>query len=78
MLRLFGARDVALGVGVLGAPTAVERDRWLALGMAIDAADAAACLVAGNRKQLRWRAAVMGAVTACAAIALAQHARSAS
>ena len=38
--RLFGARDVALGVGTLQA-TGESQRQWLQLGVAIDAADAA-------------------------------------
>ena len=39
--RLFGARDVALGVGTLQA-TGESQRQWLQLGVAIDAADAVA------------------------------------
>lgn len=75
LLRLFGARDVALGAGLLGARNSGERDRWLVLGMAVDAADAGAALIAAGRGQLRGRSGVLGAAAAVAAIALANHAR---
>jgi Domain of unknown function (DUF4267) len=45
--RLFGARDVALGVGTLQAEGEAQR-QWLQLGVAVDAADAIAALAAGR------------------------------
>jgi hypothetical protein len=39
--RLFGIRDVVLGIGALGAQGGA-RQRWLQAGLACDAADAAA------------------------------------
>jgi hypothetical protein len=45
--RLFGARDVALGVGALAARGGARRS-WLLAGIACDAADAAAATLAGR------------------------------
>jgi hypothetical protein len=47
LARLFGIRDVALGVGVL-TTSGESRRRWLVLGMLCDAADAAAGVLAGR------------------------------
>jgi hypothetical protein len=45
--RLFGARDVVLGVGTLQA-TGEARRQWLQVGIVVDAADAVAALAAGR------------------------------
>jgi hypothetical protein len=47
LARLFGVRDVALAVGVL-TTTGESRRHWLTLGMACDAADAVAGVLAGR------------------------------
>ena len=47
LARLFGVRDLALGVGAL-TTTGDARRRWLALGLVCDAADAAAGVMAGR------------------------------
>jgi hypothetical protein len=47
LARLFGIRDVALGVGALTS-TGDSRRHWLTLGIACDAADAAAGVFAGR------------------------------
>ena len=75
VLRLFGARDLAMGAAVLSARNERELDRWVSLGMAVDAADAAACLLAGARQQVPRRTAVLGALSATTAIAVAARAR---
>lgn len=54
--RLFAVRDVALGVGVLRSEGRARRD-WLALGLACDAADLAAAVLA-------YRAGEIGPLTA--------------
>ena len=46
--RLFGARDVALGAGVLRSPRK-QKDAWVAAGMACDVADVGAGALAGIR-----------------------------
>ena len=67
--RLFGARDVALAVG-LSASTGSERAQWLRLGIACDLADAAAGVLAGLRGELPKRATVLVTATALGAAAL--------
>ena|SRR5947207_1030487 len=47
LARLFGVRDVALGVGTL-TTTGESQRRWLMLGLFCDAADAAAGVLAGR------------------------------
>jgi hypothetical protein len=47
LARLFGVRDIALGVGTL-ATTGEARRQWLTLGVMCDAADAAAGIFAGR------------------------------
>jgi len=66
--RLFGVRDVALGAG-LGLSSGKNRKLWLQLGIACDAADAAAGLIAGRKGQLSKVSTVL--VTAPALIAIA-------
>jgi len=67
--RLFGARDVALAVG-LSTSTGAERAQWLRLGVACDLADAAAGVLAGLRGELPKRATVLVTATALSAAAL--------
>jgi hypothetical protein len=45
--RLFGARDLALGLGAMQS-TGVARRQWLQIGIGIDAADAVAALAGGR------------------------------
>src|SRR6266496_5385632 len=47
LARLFGVRDLALGIGTL-TTTGESQRRWLALGLLCDAADAAAGVLAGR------------------------------
>jgi hypothetical protein len=47
LARLFGVRDLALGIGAL-TTTGESRRHWLMLGMMCDAADAAAGYIAGR------------------------------
>ena len=61
--RLFGARDVALGTGVLRSPRK-GKDAWLAAGLACDVADAAAGVLAGARGQLPVSTAALVTATA--------------
>jgi hypothetical protein len=49
--RLFGVRDVALGAGV-AASSGNARRLWLQIGMACDAADAVAGLIAGRNGEI--------------------------
>jgi hypothetical protein len=69
--RLFGARDVALGAGVLRSPRK-RKEAWVAAGMACDVADVAAGALAGVRGTLPPAAAAMVTGTA-AFFALASY-----
>jgi hypothetical protein len=75
LLRLFGARDIAMGAGYLSAD-AREQDRWLKIGIAVDAADAVAALLAGRSGRLQKSAAAPIVLTAVAAVAAASWALS--
>jgi hypothetical protein len=61
--RLFGARDVALGTGVLRS-SRKNKDAWVTAGLACDAADVAAGILAGARGQLPLGAAALVSATA--------------
>jgi hypothetical protein len=63
--RLFGARDVALGAGALRSSRKLK-DAWLTAGLACDAADVAAGVLAGARGQLPASAAALVTATAAA------------
>ncbi len=67
--RLFGARDVALGVGTLQA-TGEARRQWLRIGVGVDAADAVAAIAAGRAGYLNPVAAGMVFAPAAAAVVL--------
>lgn len=67
--RLFAARELALVAPLLIEDEDVQR-RSLQVGMAVDAADAAASVAAGVTGTLPKRAAVMTGVTAVAALLL--------
>ena len=64
--RLFGARDIALGVGALAA-SAESRRLWWQLGIACDVLDAAAGVLAGRNGTLPKAAAALATVTAIGA-----------
>ena len=68
MGRLFGARDVALAAGVMSTSGA-SRDLWLRLGLACDAADAAAAVLAGRNGSLPKFTAALVFAPAVAAVA---------
>lgn len=74
VLRLFGARDFAMGLSYLRA-TPAQQDRLLLLGMGVDAADAAATALAYRRRELPARLALPFAATAIAAVGVAAVAR---
>jgi hypothetical protein len=69
LARLFGIRDVALGVGVL-TTSGESRRRWLALGLLCDAADAAAGVLAGRGGYLPKLPTVLVTGTALVAVGL--------
>jgi hypothetical protein len=66
--RLFGARDVALAVGLTGSEE--QRARWLRIGVACDLADAVAGVLAGRRGELPRHATVLVTATALGAAAM--------
>jgi hypothetical protein len=61
--RLFGARDVVLGVGVLRS-SKKQKDAWATAGLACDVADVGAGALAGLRGQLPPAAAALVTATA--------------
>jgi hypothetical protein len=61
--RLFGARDVALGAGVLRS-SKKQKDAWATAGLACDVADVGAGALAGIRGQLPPPAAALVTATA--------------
>jgi hypothetical protein len=67
--RLFGVRDVALGAG-LRFSSGQSRRLWLQLGIACDAADAVAGLIAGRNGQLSKVSTVLVTAPALLGIAL--------
>lgn len=73
VLRLFGARDFTMGLGYLQG-SRPQQHQLLIVGMAVDAADAVAALLAHRRGQLPARlalpfAAAAGGAAATAAVA---------
>lgn len=69
LARLFGVRDVALG-GLLATSKGATRTRLLQVGVAVDASDSVAAVVAGASRQLPAAGAALSALTAAAAAAL--------
>ena len=69
LARLFGVRDIALGVGTLMA-TGSARRTWLQMGLVCDTADAAAAGIGHKDGYLDGQTAIMLAVPAVAAVAL--------
>jgi len=69
LARLFGARDVALAVG-LNSSSGSQRSQWLRIGIACDLADAAAGVLAGRRGELPTLPTVLVTATALGAAAL--------
>ena len=74
LVRLFAARDLAMGVGQAAAQ-GTEAHRWLALGAAVDAFDGAAALLAVRRRQITAVNGVAIALTAATAVAVGVRAR---
>lgn len=74
LARLFGARDVALGVGAL-ASSGEARRRWVEIGVAVDATDAVSAVLAGRDGSVSGGTAIKLAAPAVAAVALGAIAR---
>jgi hypothetical protein len=76
LARAFGARDLAIGLGVV---IALDRGTpvrgWIEAGALSDAIDTAASLLAGDsiHPAIRWPAIALGASSAAAGAALAPH-----
>ncbi|HST55182.1 MAG TPA: hypothetical protein VLJ42_04710 [Solirubrobacteraceae bacterium] len=69
LARLFGARDVALAVGVLSSDKDARR-QWLVAGLACDVADALAGIAGGRSGYLPKLTSVLVTGTAVSAAAL--------
>ncbi|MCW2995554.1 MAG: hypothetical protein JWQ18_3049 [Conexibacter sp.] len=69
LARLFGARDVALGYGILTTKGDTQR-QWLAIGAACDAADAVAGVAGARAGYLPKLTGVLVTATALLAAAL--------
>lgn len=67
--RLFGVRDVALGAGLAGSSGSARR-LWLQVGVACDAADAVAGLIAGRNGEISKVATVLVTAPALMGIGL--------
>lgn len=68
ILRLFGIREVIMGVGYLVAAPQ-DRDNWLRMGIVADAADAVATVAAMHRGAVPARTGVPMTLTAMGAVA---------
>jgi hypothetical protein len=69
LARLFGARDLALAWGALGAEGSARR-QWLVAGLACDAADALAGLAAGREGYLPKLTSALVSATALSGVAM--------
>lgn len=72
--RMFGARNVAIGIRLFDAQ-GEELDYWLQAGVAVDAFDAIAVVVARARGYVPTRTAVLGLAAALSAVAAGVQAR---
>ena len=70
VLRLFGIRDLIMGLGYLAAARD-DRDNWLRMGIVADAGDAVAAFAAVRRGALPARTGVPMALAGLGAIAAA-------
>ena len=68
ILRLFGVREIIMGVGYLAA-SPDDRDNWLRMGIVADAADAVAAAAAVRRRAVPARTGVPMTLTALGAVA---------
>ncbi|HYI37026.1 MAG TPA: hypothetical protein VEX39_10495 [Thermoleophilaceae bacterium] len=69
LARLFGVRDIALGVGTLMS-TGAARRTWLQMGLVCDTADAAAAGIGHHDGYLDAQTAIMVAAPAVAAVGM--------
>ena len=68
ILRLFGVREIIMGVGYLAASPG-DRDNWLRMGIVADAGDAVAAVAAVGRGAVPARTGVPMTLTALGAVA---------
>ena len=68
-VRLFGAREVALGLGLVGG-TRAGISRWLALGVLADGLDVLTVVLGARDRRLRAHTVIVGGGLASAAVAL--------
>ncbi len=68
-VRLFGAREFALGLGLVGRMTA-GRTRWLVLGVLTDTLDAITVILGARDRRLGPQTVAVGGGLASAAVAL--------
>ena len=68
VMRLFGIRDLVMGLGYLTAAPE-DRDNWLRMGIIADAADALAAVIAVGGGGMPARTGVPLALTAAGAVA---------
>lgn len=73
-VRLFGAREAAMGVALLGPPSAAM-DRWLALGVVVDGLDVLTVALGARRRQFGAHTILVGGGLAAAAVVLGLRAR---
>lgn len=66
-VRLFGARELALGLGLFGT---VDVSRWLALGVMSDGLDVLTVALGARNRRLRTHTIVVGGGLASIAVAL--------
>jgi hypothetical protein len=69
LARLFGARDAALGIGILTSEGDARR-QWLAIGVGCDAADVLAGLAGGRAGYLPKTTAALVTATAVSAVVM--------
>ena len=69
LARLFGVRDIALGVGALST-TGEARRKWVLIGIGVDATDAVSAGLAGRDGSVSGFTATKLAAPAVAAVAL--------
>jgi hypothetical protein len=69
LARLFGVRDIALGIGALTS-SGEARKKWVTLGIGVDATDAVSATLAGKDGSVSGFTATKLAAPAVAAVAL--------
>jgi hypothetical protein len=73
-VRLFGAREAAMGVAILG-PSSSRLNRWLTLGIVVDSLDIVTVALGARRRDLGIHTTVVGGGLATLAVGLGVRAR---